>query len=78
MGHEVGGGTMAEMLARHGMEPASDRERKTSWKEFLAQHWDVKVGADFFTIEAWTRRGLKRFLILLFMHEGGGIRAGLR
>jgi hypothetical protein len=34
-------------------------ERKTSWKEFLRQHWDLIVAADFFTLEAWTRRGLQ-------------------
>jgi hypothetical protein len=35
LGQEVGRGTIAEMLARHGIEPAPDRERKTTWKEFL-------------------------------------------
>ena len=49
------------------MEPAPERERKTTWKEFLTQHWDLIVAADFFTIEAWTRRGLQRFVILFFM-----------
>jgi hypothetical protein len=63
LGHEVGRGTIAEMLARHGMEPAPERERKTTWKEFLTQHWDLIVAADFFTIEAWTRRGLQRFVM---------------
>src|SRR6516164_1768323 len=67
LGHEVGRGTIAEMLARHGIEPAPERERKTTWKEFLTQHWDLIVAADFFTVEAWTRRGLQRFLILFFM-----------
>jgi hypothetical protein len=47
LGHEVGRGTIAEMLARHGMEPAPERERKTTWKEFLTQHWDLIVAADF-------------------------------
>jgi hypothetical protein len=41
LGHEVGRGTIAEMLARHGIEPAPERERKTTWKEFLMQHWDL-------------------------------------
>jgi hypothetical protein len=48
---------IAEMLAQHGMEPVPDRERKTNWKELLRQHWDLIVAPDFFTIEAWTRRG---------------------
>jgi hypothetical protein len=52
LGHKVGRGTIAEMLARHGIEPAPERERKTTWKEFLTQHWDLIGAADFFTIEA--------------------------
>jgi hypothetical protein len=59
LGHEVGRGTIAHMLARHGIELAPERERKTTWKEFLTQHWDLIVAADFFTIEAWTRHGLQ-------------------
>jgi hypothetical protein len=42
-------------------------ELKPTWKEFLTQHWDLIVAADVFTIEAWTRRGLQRFVILCFM-----------
>ena len=67
LGHEIGRGTIAEILARNGMEPAPERERKTTWKEFLEQHWDLIVAADFFTIEAWTRRGLQRFMVLFFI-----------
>jgi transposase InsO family protein len=36
-------------------------------KEFLAQHWESIVAADFFTVEVWTPRGLQRFLILFFI-----------
>jgi len=53
-------------LFRHG-EPAPERHRKTTWKEFLCRHREVMVAADFFTIEAWTRRGLTRFLVLFFI-----------
>lgn len=67
LGHEIGRGTIAEMLARNGVEPAPERGRRTSWKEFLEQHWKLIVAADFFTIEAWTRRGLQRFLVLFFI-----------
>jgi transposase InsO family protein len=38
--------------------------RKTTWKEFLTQHWELIVAAD---VEVWTRRGLQRFLVLFFM-----------
>src|SRR5262250_3540465 len=62
LGHELARSTIAEMLARHGMEPAPERERKTTWKEFLSRHWEMIVATDFFTVEVWTRRGLQRFV----------------
>ena len=46
---------------------APERIRKTTWKEFLSQHWELIVATDFFTVEVWTRRGLQRFIILFFM-----------
>src|SRR5215831_4178870 len=67
LGHEVARGTIANLLKEHGLEPAPERERKTTWKEFLSRHRAVIVAADFFTIEAWTRQGLTRFLVLFFI-----------
>jgi putative transposase len=67
LGHEVARGTIASILKEHGLEPAPERERKTTWKEFLARQRDVMVAADFFTIEAWTRNGLTRFLVLFLI-----------
>jgi putative transposase len=67
LGHEVARSTIADILQRHGIEPAPERNRKTTWKEFLTRHWKLMVAADFFTVEVWTRRGLQRFLVLFFM-----------
>ena len=67
LGHDIARSTIADILRRHGIEPAPERSRKTTWKEFLRQHWELIVAADFFTIEAWTRRGLQRFVVLFFM-----------
>lgn len=67
LGHEVARSTIANILKEHGLEPAPERSRKTTWKEFLSQHRDVIAAADFFTIEAWTRSGLTRFLVLFFI-----------
>ena len=55
------------MLKGNGIEPAPERVKKTTWKEFLAQHWEVLVAADFFTVEVWTRQGLQRFMVLFFI-----------
>ena len=63
LGHEIARSTIAGILQRHGIEPAPERNRKTTWKEFLKRHWDVIVAADFFTVEVWTRHGLQRFIV---------------
>ena len=67
LGHEVAHGTIANILREHGLEPAPERERKTTWREFLSRHREVIVAADFFTIEAWTRKGLTRLLVLFLI-----------
>src|SRR6516165_2318281 len=67
LGHEVAHGTIANILREHGLEPAPERERKTTWREFLSRHREVIVAADFFTIEAWTRQGLTRLLVLFLI-----------
>jgi transposase InsO family protein len=67
LGHIVARGTVANILKEHGLEPAPERSRKTTWKEFLIRHWELLVAADFFTVEVWTRRGLRRFLVLFLI-----------
>src|ERR1700758_3500181 len=67
LGHKLARSTIADILHLHGIEPAPERSRKTTWKEFLAQHWELIVAADFFTVEVWTARGLQRFLVLFLI-----------
>ena len=81
LGHKLARSTIADILERHGIEPAPERSRKSTWKEFLTQHWDLIVAADFFTVEVWTTTGLQRFIVLFFIElstrrvEIGGISA---
>ena len=67
LGYEVARSTVANILKEHGLEPSPERNRKTIWKEFLARHWEVNVAADSFTIEARTRKGLVRFVVLFLI-----------
>src|SRR4051794_10705194 len=67
LGYTLARSTIADILRRHGIEPAPQRGRKANWKEFLTQHWELIVAADFFTVEVWTASGLKRFLVLFFI-----------
>jgi hypothetical protein len=39
--HEVGRGTIANVLKAAGMEPAPTRRQGMTWKEFLSTHWEV-------------------------------------
>jgi hypothetical protein len=56
LGHRVGRSTIVRILKAHGIPPVP--ERPTSWQTFLRAHWGVIAGADFFTTEAWTWRGV--------------------
>jgi hypothetical protein len=56
LGHDVGRGTIATILKQHGIEPAPERQKRTTWREFLKAHWDVLAAADFFTVEVRTAR----------------------
>ena len=38
LGHEIADQTVGNILKAHGLEPATDRKSKTSWKTFLAAH----------------------------------------
>ena len=64
LNHHVGRGTIANILREHGMEPAPERQKRTTWQEFLSAHWSVLAATDFFTVELWTSGGLTRFTVL--------------
>ena len=59
VGHRVGRSTIARVLNAAGVPPVP--ERPTSWQTFLRAHWGAIAGADFFTTEVWTWRGLVTF-----------------
>jgi putative transposase len=61
LGHEFGRSNIAKVLKETGIEPAPDRQKKTTWKEFLRTHWEVLAAADFFCVEVWTALGLVRY-----------------
>ncbi len=64
LGHEIGRGTIAEILKQAGMEPAPERGGKGRWSEFLKTHWEVLAATDFFTVEVWKWGGLVRYHVL--------------
>ena len=56
LGHRVGRSTIRRILKAAGLPPVP--QRPTSWQTFLRAHWGAIAGADFFTTEVWTWRGL--------------------
>ena len=62
--HEVGRSTIANILREAGLDPAPDRRKGMTWKEFLRVHWSTLAATDFFTVEVWTRAGLMRYHVL--------------
>ena len=60
LGYDVARGTIANVLKHHGLDPAPERTKRTTWREFLAAHWDVLAAADFFTVEVWLPRCRRR------------------
>ncbi len=63
LGHEVGRNTVKRILLIHGIEPAPERNRKTSWKTFIKAHLGELAAADFFTVEVLTLMGLSRTFV---------------
>ena len=68
LGHELSGQTVGNLLKAHGLEPAPNRKRTTSWVTFLKAHWDQVAALDFTTLEIWTPKGLVTIYLLFAMH----------
>ena len=63
LGHEIGRNTIKRILLEHGLEPAPERNRKTSWRTFIRAHLGAIAAADFFTVEVLTVVGLVRHFV---------------
>jgi putative transposase len=70
LGHPVSDQTVGNILRRHNLAPAPERSRTTTWKEFIRSHMEVLAGADFFTVEVLTWRGLVTYYVLFFIDVG--------
>jgi len=52
LGHKVSPTTIVNILEKHGLDPSSERRKRTTWRTFLNAHWDTSTAADFFTTES--------------------------
>ena len=67
LGHEVSDQSIGNILKDHGIEPAPDRKRQTTWKTFIKAHLDVLGAIDFTTVEVWNKGGLVTYYLLFVM-----------
>jgi transposase InsO family protein len=70
LGYSISDQTVGNILKRHGLQPAPERQKTTTWDEFVRSHLDVLVATDFFSTEVWTWCGLVTYYVLFFVHVG--------
>jgi hypothetical protein len=66
LGYETSDQTVGNVLQRHGLPPAPERKRMTTWAAFIRTHQALLAGTDFFTAEVLTLRGLVTYYVLFF------------
>jgi putative transposase len=64
---EIGRTTVANMLAEAGIEPAPERNRKRTWKQFLKIHWETLFACDFFSVEVLGVFGTVRHMVFFVL-----------
>src|SRR5262249_18768666 len=66
-GHRLSHTTVRAILKRHGLPPAPERRRGSTWRSFLRRHQDQILACDFFTVETLF---LKTIHVLFFIELG--------
>ena len=67
LGYDISDQTVGNILKRRGLPSAPDRQKTTTWKEFIRVHMEVLWATDFFSTEVWTLGGLVTFYVLFFI-----------
>jgi transposase InsO family protein len=67
LGHEVGRGTIANILKENGIVPAPERSKHTRWSTFLKAHWECLTATDFLSVEVCSLKGLVTVSVLFFI-----------
>jgi putative transposase len=67
LGYRLSDQTVGNILQRHGILPAPERKRTTTWTDFIRAHMSVLAGTDFFSVEVLTLRGLVTYYVLFFI-----------
>jgi len=64
LGYKIGETTVKNILLDNGYDGEPDRNHKTTWKEFIKNHWSVLAACDFFSVEMLVSGKLIRCMVL--------------
>jgi putative transposase len=56
VGHVIFDPSVGNILLSHGIPPAPERKKNTTWQDFISAHMSVLAGTDFFTAEGHVAR----------------------
>src|SRR5215813_7201029 len=67
LGYRISDQTVGNILKRHGLPPALERKKTTTWREFIRFHMDMLMATDLFTrvVWSWLRRLISSWLCVL-------------
>jgi transposase InsO family protein len=68
LGHQLSDQTVGNILRRQGLGIAPERQRQTTWADFIRRHKQVLWATDFFASEVWSASGLVSIYVLFFIH----------
>ena len=74
LGYTMSDQTVGNILKRHGIPPAPERKKTTTWSEFIRIHMAVLGATAFFSSAVWSWLRLLGAAVLSFLH--GGLRKG--
>ena len=79
LGYGVCDQTVGNVLQRHGLSPAPERKRTTSWPAFIRTHLALLAGTEFFTAEVLHITRADNLLRAIFYppSEPPGVHAGI-
>jgi hypothetical protein len=64
---EIARTTVANILAEAGLEPAPERNKNRTWKQFFRSHWETLYSCDFFAVETLGIWGTVRYMVFFVM-----------
>jgi hypothetical protein len=68
LGYTISDQTVGNILKRHSIPPAPERQKTVPWREFIRMHLDVLGATDFFNSALGSRFGLLLSSLLCFIH----------